>query len=146
MSENFWEVKTLSEMTTEQWESLCDGCGKCCLHKLEDEDDGQLYYTDIACKLLDIESCRCEDYTNRLKKVPDCLILTPETLGDVDFLPDTCAYRLLSENKSLESWHPLMSGSHSSVHEAEVSVSGRVVSETYIHPDDFETRVIQWIK
>jgi uncharacterized cysteine cluster protein YcgN (CxxCxxCC family) len=146
MSENFWESKTLSEMTTEQWESLCDGCGKCCLHKLEDEDDGQLYYTDIACKLLDIESCRCKDYTNRLKKVPDCLTLTPETLGDVDFLPDTCAYRLLSENKPLDSWHPLISGSDDSVHEAGVSVSGRVLSETYIHPDDFETRVIQWIK
>jgi uncharacterized cysteine cluster protein YcgN (CxxCxxCC family) len=146
MSANFWEEKALSEMTNSQWESLCDGCGKCCLHKLEDEDDDKLYYTDIACELLDVESCRCGDYKNRVKKVPSCLTLTPATLKDVQFLPDTCAYRLLSEDKPLASWHPLISGNNASVHEAGISVSGRVLSETYIHPDDFETRVINWIK
>lgn len=146
MSANFWEEKALSDMTISQWESLCDGCGKCCLHKLEDEDDDKLYYTDIACKLLDIESCRCADYKNRVKKVPSCLTLTSATLKDVHFLPDTCAYRLLSEDKPLASWHPLISGNNASVHEAGISVSGRVLSETYIHPDDFETRVIHWIK
>lgn len=145
MSAKFWEKKILSDMTKTEWESLCDGCGKCCLHKLEDEEDGKLYYTDIACQLLDIESCRCDDYANRVKKVPACLTLTAATLGDVHFLPDTCAYRLLSENKPLESWHPLISGNNDSVHEAGISVSGRVLSETYIHPDDFETRVIHWI-
>ena len=146
MSANFWEEKALSEMTISQWESLCDGCGKCCLHKLEDEEDDKLYYTDIACKLLDIESCRCNDYSNRVKKVPSCLTLTAATLKDVHFLPDTCGYRLLSENKPLASWHPLISGSSSSVYEAGASVSGRVLSETYIHPDDFEARVIHWVK
>ena len=145
MSTNFWEEKKLSEMTPSQWESLCDGCGKCCLHKLEDEDD-TLYYTDIACKLLDVESCRCSDYTNRVKKVPSCLTLTAATLKDVHFLPDTCAYRLLAENKPLAPWHPLISGNSASVHEAGISVSGRVFSETYIHPDEFEDRVIHWIK
>jgi uncharacterized cysteine cluster protein YcgN (CxxCxxCC family) len=146
MSTNFWEEKKLSEMTPSQWESLCDGCGKCCLHKLEDEDDDTLYYTDIACKLLDVESCRCSDYTNRVKKVPSCLTLTAATLKDVHFLPDTCAYRLLAENKPLAPWHPLISGNNASVHEAGISVSGRVFSETYIHPDEFEDRVIHWIK
>jgi hypothetical protein len=146
MSTNFWEEKKLSEMTPSQWESLCDGCGKCCLHKLEDEDDDTLYYTDIACKLLDVESCRCSDYTNRVKKVPSCLTLTAATLKDVHFLPDTCAYRLLAENKPLAPWHPLISGNSASVHEAGISVSGRVFSETYIHPDEFEDRVIHWIK
>ena len=145
MSTNFWEEKKLSEMTPSQWESLCDGCGKCCLHKLEDEDD-TLYYTDIACKLLHVESCRCSDYTNRVKKVPSCLTLTAATLKDVHFLPDTCAYRLLAENKPLAPWHPLISGNSASVHEAGISVSGRVFSETYIHPDEFEDRVIHWIK
>lgn len=145
MSEKFWEEKALSEMSITQWEALCDGCGKCCLHKLEDEEDGQLYYTDIACELLDVDSCRCGDYGKRLIKVPDCLTLTAETLKDVDFLPDTCAYRLLSENKPLALWHPLISGDRNSIHEAGVSVSGKVLSETYIHPDDFETRVIHWI-
>lgn len=133
-------------MSREEWEALCDGCGKCCLHKLEDEDDGALYYTDIACKLLDVESCRCSDYNNRLKKVPDCLTLTADTLDEVHFLPDTCAYRLLSENKPLESWHPLVSGNTESVHSADVSVANKVLSEAYIHPDDFETRVIHWVK
>lgn len=143
---NFWEEKPLAEMNCEEWEALCDGCGKCCLHKLEDESDGELYYTDIACELLDIETCRCSDYPNRLKKVPDCLTLTANTLSDVHFLPDTCAYRLLSENKPLESWHPLVSGDTYSVHHADVSVSGKVISEEYIHPDDFETRVVHWVK
>ena len=146
MGANFWEEKSLSEMTFSQWESVCDGCGKCCLHKLEDEEDDKLYYTDIACKLLDIESCRCSDYSNRVKKVPSCLTLTAATLKDVHFLPDTCGYRLLSENKPLASWHPLISGKSTSVYEAGASVSGRVLSETYIHPDDFEARVIHWIK
>ncbi len=146
MMENFWEVKSLAQMNNKEWEALCDGCGKCCLHKLEDEDDGALYYTDIACQLLDVETCRCTDYGNRLKKVPDCLTLTADGLADVHFLPDTCAYRLLSENKPLESWHPLVSGTAKSVHHADVSVSGKVLSEDYIHPDDFETRVIHWVK
>lgn len=146
MGANFWEEKSLSEMTFSQWESVCDGCGKCCLHKLEDEEDDKLYYTDIACKLLDIESCRCSDYSNRVKKVPSCLTLTAATLKDVHFLPDTCGYRLLSENKPLASWHPLISGKSTSVYEAGASVSGRVLSETYIHPDDFEARIIHWIK
>ncbi len=132
-------------MTTDEWESLCDGCGKCCLHKLEDEESGEVYYTDIACQLLDLESCRCQDYVNRKQKVMDCLSLSPDNVNDIGWLPSTCAYRLLAQGDVLEDWHPLLSGDSDSVHKAGISVKGRVLSETYIHPDEYEERVIQWV-
>ncbi len=106
----FWKTKTLTEMSRDEWESLCDGCGRCCLNKLEDEDTGKFLYTRAACKLLDVKTCRCTDYPNRAARVPDCVTLTPENVGELGWLPQTCAYRLLDEGKSLPWWHPLVSG------------------------------------
>lgn len=125
----FWETTTLVEMTPEQWESLCDGCGKCCLHKFEDEDSGEVYVCNVACQLLDLDSCRCSDYSNRKVRVPDCTVLTIGNLEDFTWLPKTCAYRLVYEGKPLELWHPLISGDAESVHQAGISVRGRVISE-----------------
>lgn len=141
----FWQDKSLAQMTTEEWESLCDGCGKCCLHKLEDEDNGLVYYTDVACRLLDTQTCRCQDYANRKQQVPDCLTLSADTVAQVPWLPSTCAYRLLAAGQPLPSWHPLMTGEPQSVYRAGISVAGRVLSETHIHPDDYEERIIHWV-
>ena len=121
-SKPFWEEKSLEEMNHEEWESLCDGCGKCCLQKLEDEDTGEIHYTALACSLLDVETCRCKDYEQRHKKIPQCIKLNPERIHEFGFLPRTCAYRLLSEGKALPQWHPLRSGSSESVHDQGISV------------------------
>src|SRR5271156_3628454 len=102
----FWRVKTLDEMSPSEWESLCDGCGRCCLVKLEDEDTGRIYFTDLGCKLLRNSDCRCGDYARRQTKVPDCIKLTPETIGELRWLPPTCAYKLLNDGKDLLWWHP----------------------------------------
>jgi len=142
---NFWEQKSLSEMSHDEWESLCDGCGKCCLQKLEDEDNGDVFYTDVSCQLLDVKTCRCKDYENRLARVPECIDLTPQTASEYTWLPSTCAYRLLAEGKALEPWHPLISGVSGAELTAAVSVRGRVVSEVFVHPDDLEQRIIQWV-
>jgi len=128
-SSPFWKTKTLPEMTREEWESLCDGCGRCCLNKLEDEDTGRFLYTRAACKLLDLESCRCTDYANRHARVPDCVALTPENVGSLGWLPATCAYRLLEEGKNLQWWHPLVSGRTETVTEAGIAVTGEAYSE-----------------
>ncbi|MBV8440210.1 MAG: YcgN family cysteine cluster protein, partial [Hyphomicrobiales bacterium] len=117
----FWRTKTLDEMSASEWESLCDGCGRCCLVKLEDEDDGEIHFTDIGCKLLDAKTCRCLDYKSRHRRVPDCVKLTPQAVRSLSWLPVTCAYRLVAEGKDLFDWHPLVSGSADSVHEAGVS-------------------------
>ena len=114
-TQRFWETLSLAEMSTAQWESLCDGCGKCCLVKLEDEDTGQFHYTSVACQLFDAETCRCIDYANRADKVPDCVQLTPDNAGTIAWLPKTCAYRLLAEGQPLPDWHPLVSGTSASV-------------------------------
>lgn len=116
-------------MTHEQWESLCDGCGRCCLHKLEDEDDGRMYYTRAACSLFDISSCRCKDYQNRQQRIPDCMQLSVEHAEYFDWLPATCAYRLLAEGEPLPEWHPLISGDPLSVVKAGVSVSDIAIPE-----------------
>ena len=129
MKDQYWKRKTLAEMSREEWEGLCDGCALCCMHKLEDEDTGEVYYTDLACKLLDLNSCRCTDYTNRAKLVADCLMLSIDNQQEFDWLPATCAYRRLANGQDLPTWHPLISGNPETVHEAGISLRGHAVSE-----------------
>ena len=124
----FWETKSLEEMSPREWESLCDGCGRCCLVKFEDEDTDKVHFTDISCKLFDAGSCRCGDYKNRRRKVPDCVKMTPAEARTLPWLPPTCGYRLLAEGRPLMWWHPLVSGSPDTVHEAGVSVRGKVAA------------------
>jgi hypothetical protein len=140
VTEPFWRRKRLTEMTAEEWESLCDGCGKCCLHKLEDEDSGELYYTNVACHLLELRSCRCRRYAERERWVPDCVRVTPANIATLAWMPATCAYRLLFEGKDLPAWHPLVSGDPESVHAAGVSVRGWAVSERDVA--DFEEHIL----
>ena len=129
----FWQVKTLEDMTREEWESLCDGCARCCLVKLEDADTAEIHFTDVGCTLLDAKTCRCRDYRRRQSRVSDCVKLTPETVRSLSWLPVTCAYRRLAEGRGLAWWHPLVSGSPDTVHSAGVSVRGRVVGERGRH-------------
>ena len=139
---NFWEVKSLDEMSREEWESLCDGCGKCCLNKLEDEETGEVFYTDAACSLLDIETCRCRSYPERTRQVQDCLVLTPESTEKFHWLPKSCAYRRVIEKKPLNSWHHLVSGDPGSIHLAGASVRGWAISENEVSEDQMEERII----
>jgi len=125
----FWEVKPLTQMTASEWEALCDGCGKCCLHKLEDEDTGEVRYTAVACRLLDLKTIRCTNYENRKALVPDCLRLTADNIKTYQWLPETCAYKLLALGQPLPNWHPLVSGTQESVIKAGVSVKGKIISE-----------------
>jgi uncharacterized cysteine cluster protein YcgN (CxxCxxCC family) len=129
MTTQFWQDKRLNEMTNDEWESLCDGCALCCMNKIEDEDSGEIFYTNTACELLDLSTCRCSDYANRERKVPDCLQLTVATVGDYDWLPGTCAYRRLANGQGLADWHPLVSGRPESVHEAGISMLGQMVPD-----------------
>ncbi len=140
--QRFWERRPLAELTQQEWELLCDGCGKCCLHKLENDADGLVYYTDVACRLLDTDSCRCTDYEHRKQQVSDCLQLTYSDLHQLDWLPSSCAYRLLAEGEALPDWHHLISGKTDSVHTAGVSVRGRCVAETDV--DDLEDHIVFW--
>ncbi len=139
----FWEAKTLEELTTQEWEALCDGCGRCCLVKLEDEDTGARMDTRLACRLLDIGACRCADYANRHAQVPDCVRLTPENARELDWLPETCAYRLRAHGKPLYWWHPLRSGDPETVHEAGISVRHIAVSETKAAGRDYENYALK---
>ena len=133
----FWEVKTLAEMTPQEWESLCDGCGRCCLIRFEDEVTGEVIPTRVACRLLDIGACRCSDYANRKVHVPDCIKLTPWNVADLKWMPLSCGYRRLHEGRGLAAWHPLVSGDPDSVVRAGVSVKGQLISETALaDPDD----------
>jgi uncharacterized cysteine cluster protein YcgN (CxxCxxCC family) len=144
-AKTFWKTTPLGEMNRDQWESLCDGCGRCCLRKLEDEDTGEIAYTDVACRLLDCTSCRCRDYPRRLERVPDCVGLTPANLAQLRWMPTTCAYRLLYEGKPLPDWHPLISGSAASVHAAGISVAGFCVPEDQVDEDEIEAHIIDWV-
>ena len=138
----FWKTKALAQMTTEEWESLCDGCAKCCLHKLQNEDTDEVYYTDVACRLLDLQSCRCTDYTNRRARVADCIRLTPAETEALQWLPSTCAYRLLANAEDLPNWHHLVSGDVTSVQRAGQSVCGRAVAEQDVDLEDLELRIV----
>jgi uncharacterized cysteine cluster protein YcgN (CxxCxxCC family) len=141
----FWRTKTLDEMSTSEWESLCDGCARCCLVKLEEEDNGRIHYTDLGCTLLDGKTCRCHDYPQRQQRVKDCVKLTPETVRALSWLPVTCAYRAIADGRDLAWWHPLVSGSPDTVHEAGVSVRGRVAaSEDDVPQDDWPTHIVKW--
>lgn len=140
----FWEHVPLAKMTPAEWEALCDGCGKCCLNKLEDPDTGEVAFTRVACRLLDGESCRCSQYDIRRQFVPECVFLTPETLPETAYwMPSTCAYRLLHMGQPLPDWHPLVSGSPDSVHAAAESVRGWTVPEFEVDEDDWEDHIIE---
>ena len=146
MSERFWESKSLAEMDDAEWESLCDGCARCCMLKLEDEDSGQIAYTSIVCRYLDQDSCTCTHYPERHELVPDCVELDAAAALKFTWLPLTCAYRRLAEGQPLQWWHPLISGSSETVHEAGISVRGKIISEQHIHPDEIEEHVITWVE
>ncbi|WP_286830011.1 MULTISPECIES: YcgN family cysteine cluster protein [Kordiimonas] len=138
----FWKEKSLEDMTREEWESLCDGCGKCCLHKLEDEDTGEIHFTDVACRFLDPETTQCGKYLVRQRYVGNCVVMSPDLLETLPWMPSTCAYRLLYEGKDLYDWHPLVSGDRDSVHKAGQSVKGRTVDER--EAGDYEDHLVDW--
>lgn len=140
----FWKSKSMWELSDAEWESLCDGCGRCCLIKFQDEDTGRIAYTDITCRLLDLQSCRCRNYRQRTRLVSECLDLRREDKEAFMALPSTCAYRLLYEGKDLPAWHPLLTGDPESVHAAGISVRDRATSEEYVHPDDIDERDVNW--
>jgi len=140
---NFWETKKLSEMTTKEWESLCDGCGKCCLNKLEDEDTGEIFFTSVVCDLINLDSCRCTRYSERTTLVPECLDLKQHDFTDYNWLPATCAYRLLTDGEQLPAWHPLISGTEQSVKEAGVSICSYAMKESEV--DTLEDHIIEWL-
>lgn len=140
----FWKKKSLTEMTPEEWESLCDGCARCCLYRLEDEDTREIHFTNVHCRLLDTETGRCTDYANRSRRVPDCVTITPAVLEDPYWLPKTCAYRLLAEGRDLPDWHPLRSGSADTVVAAGLRVCNRTISED--DADELESHLVDWIE
>ena len=145
MRTEFWKHYSLEELDKEEWEALCDGCALCCLHKLEDEDTGDIAITDVCCEYLDLDQCRCTDYENRHKVVPDCVPFNAETARAFYWLPDTCAYRRLAEKKELPYWHYLISGDKTMVHNLQVSARDQSVSEKLVHPDLWQERVIRWV-
>ncbi len=138
----FWETQSLSRMTQAQWELLCDGCGHCCLVKLEDEDTDEVFTTNVACRMLDIETCQCHDYEHRVEHVTTCLVLGPDQQLLFRYLPETCAYRCLDEGRPLPTWHPLLSEDQNSVHHAGISVKAYAVSEEYIHPEQLSEHIM----
>lgn len=138
----FWQTKSLDEMSPAEWESVCDGCGRCCLHKLRDDDTEELSFTNVACRLLDLGTCQCSNYPTRRTYVPDCVSLTPAMVREIDWLPPSCAYRLLSEGRDLFPWHHLRSGDPATVHTAGASVLGRAIDER--EAGQIEDYVVDW--
>ena len=138
----FWKRKAMKDMTKQEWESLCDGCGRCCLNKLTDEDTNQTVYTDVGCRLLDGNTCRCTDYPRRKSRVKDCIQLTPRNVARLNWLPPTCGYRLVAAGRDLAWWHPLVSGDPDTVHRAGVSVRGRAVRER--RAGALEDHIVEW--
>ncbi len=141
----FWKTTSMFDMSASQWESLCDGCARCCLHKLEDEDSAEIVYTSVVCRYLEQDKCHCTQYEKRTVLVPDCVQLTPIGALDYKWLPKSCGYRTVAEGRDLAWWHPLVSGDANTVHTAGISVRGKCVSEEYIHPDSVEDQVITWV-
>ncbi len=144
MTERFWEFP-LEQLDKEQWEALCDGCGRCCLKKLIDTKTEQVHYTRVVCRYLEQNKCRCQAYSRRQKLVPDCLVLNMENLPQLHWIPDTCAYRLRLEGKPLPAWHPLLTGSRDAMRQEQISVTGKVVSEEYVHEDGLQEHIIRWV-
>ncbi len=143
---SFWRKKSLKEMNQHEWEALCDGCARCCLIKLEDEDSAAVFYTGVVCQLLNTANCRCGDYSHRHEQVPDCITMDANTTGNIPWLPKSCAYRRLGEERDLAWWHPLVSGSSETVHRAGISVRGKVLGEAHVHEDDLEAHLIHWVE
>lgn len=144
MTERFWELP-LEQLDRAQWEALCDGCGRCCLKKLIDSTTEQVHYTRVVCRYLEQNKCRCQAYSRRQKLVPDCLVLTMENLPLLHWIPDTCAYRLRLEGKPLPDWHPLLTSNRDAMREQQISVTGKVISEEYVHEDGLQEHVIRWV-
>ncbi|MDA7427293.1 YcgN family cysteine cluster protein [Primorskyibacter aestuariivivens] len=144
LAARFWEHKPLTKLSPREWEALCDGCGKCCLNKLEDEETGEVALTRVACRLFDDMTCRCAQYEIRHQFVPECIQLTPDTIEQHAYwLPETCAYKLLWDGRPLYDWHPLISGTPETVHEAGISMQSRTVPEFEVHEDDWEDHIIE---
>ena len=142
----FWQEYTIDELNPLEWEALCDGCGLCCLVKLEDEDTSEIVYTKVACHLLDCKTAQCKDYPNRKEHVPDCIQLTPELLRQINWLPPSCAYRRVKEGKALPTWHHLITGDRDTVRKARKSAAGRCLSEENIDPDDIDRYIVRWVR
>lgn len=140
----FWQEKKLDKMSQKEWESLCDGCGKCCLVQLEDEDSGERCFTDLACKYFNVEQGGCTVYEQRSQKMPGCVKLTPQNLADVYWLPSTCAYRLLQEGKALPGWHPLLTGDRQTVEDAGQRIVGRVIPMSIVDEKNWEDHIVDW--
>ncbi len=142
-SNNFWEVKTLDQLNRDEWESLCDGCARCCLLKLQEDETDLVYYTNLHCEYLDLDKCHCQEYQDRSTLVPDCVTLTAKNLENLSWMPSTCAYRLLYEKKPLPSWHPLISGSQETVHDAGISIRSFSVCESNVEENNREMHIIE---
>ena len=143
-NQSFWKTKKLNELNIEEWESLCDNCGKCCVIKLIDQDTDELHYTNVSCHLLNTKTCSCNDYQNRKKIVKDCVQLTPKNLQELNWMPNTCAYRLVNEGKDLPEWHPLIQGNKDLMKKENHSVSGRVISETDVNKKNIDKYIFNW--
>lgn len=140
----FWKTKRLEDLNPQEWESLCDGCSQCCLYKLQEHQDGNVRFTNVVCRYMDMDTCACTDYIHRHQNVPDCIYLTPKLAREVDWLPKTCAYYLVAHGQDLPWWHPLKTGDPASTKRAGASVYGKVVGETDVDPDDLEDMVVDW--